>query len=241
MSPTDPPPEPAADDEDDAPDLLIWGALATICCCPPYGIAAIAASHRARALRAEGDLAGSAEAHARAARHLRLSVVYGVIANLLGLLLIGGALYFLYVHWDDLVRGDPLSSSRAPLGQALGGLALVLHRPLTRLRRPLVVGLAIAGIGSLALVDPATSPLVPRCLFRDLTNLHCPGCGTLRGLHLALRGDLAAAWRWNPAVFALATASPWLLLPISHRARRRIGLLVLALLVGFGIARNAIP
>ncbi len=61
----------------------------------------------------------------------------------------------------------------------------------------LVAG-ALAGIVALFAVDPASSAFFPRCPFHALTGLHCPGCGTLRGLHQLLHGNLRAAFLLNP-------------------------------------------
>lgn len=40
--------------------------------------------------------------------------------------------------------------------------------------------------------------LFPPCPFRALTGFHCPGCGTLRGLHQLLHGHLLGALSFNP-------------------------------------------
>ena len=50
-------------------------------------------------------------------------------------------------------------------------------------------------------VDPASTALAPRCLFKALTGFDCPGCGFQRALHAALHGDFATAWACNPALF----------------------------------------
>ena len=63
----------------------------------------------------------------------------------------------------------------------------------------LVAG-AVALVVFYALVDPATSPFVPRCLFHTLTGLDCPGCGSQRAIHALLRGDVGAAWEYNALV-----------------------------------------
>jgi hypothetical protein len=66
--------------------------------------------------------------------------------------------------------------------------------------------LALAALPVLALLywfDPAQHGFYPRCHFRALTGLDCPGCGGLRATHALLHGDLAAAWRFN-ALFLLA-------------------------------------
>jgi hypothetical protein len=81
--------------------------------------------------------------------------------------------------------------------------------------RILAGGLALlAGVATLYAYDPATRSLFLPCPFHALTGLHCPGCGTLRGLHQLLHGNLWAALRMNPLMvvslpflgFALAAA-----------------------------------
>ena len=67
--------------------------------------------------------------------------------------------------------------------------------------RLLIVALTIATLAALLflrLYNPLTSGLFPPCPFHALTGLHCPGCGTLRGLHQLLHGNLAAAFAFNP-------------------------------------------
>ena len=63
------------------------------------------------------------------------------------------------------------------------------------------VALGLAALPCLALLyfrNPEDSSLYPPCLFYALTGLHCPGCGTLRGLHQLLNGNLLAAFGYNP-------------------------------------------
>lgn len=48
--------------------------------------------------------------------------------------------------------------------------------------------------------DPAEGG-APQCLFRRLTGLDCPGCGSQRALHALLHGEIGKAWRFNPFVF----------------------------------------
>jgi hypothetical protein len=45
--------------------------------------------------------------------------------------------------------------------------------------------------------DPVSTPYYPRCPFRLLTGLYCPGCGSLRAAHSLLHGDLMVAIRMN--------------------------------------------
>ncbi|MCF7955703.1 MAG: DUF2752 domain-containing protein [Phycisphaerae bacterium] len=44
---------------------------------------------------------------------------------------------------------------------------------------------------------PGESGLFPPCPFNAITGLYCPGCGTLRGLHQLLHGNLMAAMGLN--------------------------------------------
>ena len=60
-----------------------------------------------------------------------------------------------------------------------------------------LVSAGAAGLVALVAVDPASSSFFPRCPFHSLTGLHCPGCGTLRGLHQLLHGNLRTAFSLN--------------------------------------------
>src|SRR3970282_358268 len=77
--------------------------------------------------------------------------------------------------------------------------------------------LALLAAGSVALAElylfaPATSGIYPVCPFRALTGWLCPGCGTLRGLHELLHGNLAAAFRFNPLMLLSLPFVAWSLL-----------------------------
>ena len=66
--------------------------------------------------------------------------------------------------------------------------------------RAAYAGLALLGAAGLAFLyffDPRVSGLYPVCPFLGLTGCYCPGCGTLRALHLLLRGDVAGALGYN--------------------------------------------
>ncbi len=70
----------------------------------------------------------------------------------------------------------------------------------------LLLGLA-AGAALLLAFDPQSASGYPPCMFRRLTGLYCPGCGSTRGLARLLRLDLAGAWSFNPM---LVLAGPYL-------------------------------
>ncbi len=80
---------------------------------------------------------------------------------------------------------------------------------------PSVHALALAAVGGLLLAAAAALPLdapplsLFACPFRAATHLPCPGCGCTRAFHFAVRGQLAAAFSFNPlgALLAIACAA----------------------------------
>jgi len=123
----------------------------------------------------------------------------------------------------------------------------------TRARQPwklLLLGVCLAcGVVLLFACDPAASAIFPPCPFRALTGLRCPGCGTLRGLHQLLHGNLIAALRLNPLmVLSLPFLAYGLLDEVVYRARgyrllrAQCGAgpvwLLLALILAFWVLRN---
>lgn len=99
--------------------------------------------------------------------------------------------------------------------------------------------------------DPATAGFYPSCPFLQLTGWQCAGCGSLRGLHQLLHGNLAAALHLNPLMvislpfllfgwvlesFQWFTDRPLLTLRLSSRWVWAY----VALLVGFTLVRNLI-
>src|SRR4030095_3206655 len=58
----------------------------------------------------------------------------------------------------------------------------------------LLVWLSIAmGATYLFIFDPGKTGFFPACPFRTLTGFTCPGCGSTRGLHRLLHGDIVSA------------------------------------------------
>jgi hypothetical protein len=87
-------------------------------------------------------------------------------------------------------------------------IATQSHKPDT-LQHAIFLALACAVIiasftlsvgGSQKVTLPGIGLSLPSiCQFRNITGIDCPGCGLSRGfIHLA-HGDLAGAWRFNPA------------------------------------------
>ncbi|MDE6395317.1 MAG: DUF2752 domain-containing protein [Duncaniella sp.] len=93
---------------------------------------------------------------------------------------------------------------------------------IVRRHRVLATALIIIAVAALltlyGLVDPA-SGLYPRCAFKLVTGLDCPGCGSQRAIHALLHGDIASAWRSNAMlIFGLPTVA---LLLVARAIRHR--------------------
>jgi hypothetical protein len=77
---------------------------------------------------------------------------------------------------------------------------------INRIKEPrrfsLISGILVFASMILYAYDPATASLYPDSPFRELTGLYCPGCGTLRGLHQILHGNVKAAFALNPLMVA---------------------------------------
>jgi len=57
--------------------------------------------------------------------------------------------------------------------------------------------------GILYFLSPYDSGVYAPCPFNALTDLYCPGCGTLRGLHELLHGHIGIAFGLNPLMVLL--------------------------------------
>jgi hypothetical protein len=71
-------------------------------------------------------------------------------------------------------------------------------------RRIIGWSLALVAIGVIvvlyAIFDPATNALFPKCPFKMLTGLECPGCGSQRAIHRLLNLDFQGAISQNVLV-----------------------------------------
>ena len=50
---------------------------------------------------------------------------------------------------------------------------------------------------------PTEYAFYPRCVFKQMTGMDCPGCGSTRAMHHLLHGRVAEAFKLNPILFAL--------------------------------------
>lgn len=101
----------------------------------------------------------------------------------------------------------------------------------------------------LLIFEPGKTGFFPACPFRMITGFTCPGCGSTRGLHRLLHGDLVGAFEFNPLMvlslpFLLYALSRYTLAAVSgrpyqrhHLAPRYIWMLV-AVIMGFWFFRN---
>ena len=114
-----------------------------------------------------------------------------------------------------------------------------------------VIWALLAGAATyLFLVDPARSGAYPPCLFRLLTGLQCPGCGSIRALHQLMHGHPVIAFELNPLllvalpflVFAFLRFNPsfvrYYSAKIESNSPVRLGWLMVALVICFWIFRN---
>lgn len=77
-----------------------------------------------------------------------------------------------------------------------------------------------AAVGVYFILDPSISPIFPKCPFKALTGLKCPGCGSQRAIHALLHGDLAAAWRFN-ALLVVTIPVLAVMIPVQCMRRKR--------------------
>lgn len=119
-----------------------------------------------------------------------------------------------------------------------------------RRRKLLTAAVCIAAVAFIliyAFFDPATYHY-PRCGFRMLTGLSCPGCGSQRALHALLTGNPAEALKLN-ALFVAELPVIGLLLVSNlpgkrfHRLKQLLNtrifiLLLLATIIIWTVVRN---
>ena len=66
--------------------------------------------------------------------------------------------------------------------------------------------MAVGVVVGLYFLDPVKYVLMPKCPFKMLTGLSCPGCGIQRAIHALLHGDVAGAVKYN---FFLVYSGPY--------------------------------
>jgi hypothetical protein len=82
---------------------------------------------------------------------------------------------------------------------------------------------------------------LPRCVFHELSGLHCPGCGATRALHALAHGQIMQALWCNALLVALVLALPaWILAgrKLSSRMQVRLAWLIAGAFLAFFLLRN---
>ena len=81
-------------------------------------------------------------------------------------------------------------------------------------QRLLVVSAIVVGLTVLYFFDPMHNVWMPKCPFKLLTGLQCPGCGGQRAVYALLHGHFSEALRYN---YFLVYAGPYALLFVVQR------------------------
>lgn len=127
---------------------------------------------------------------------------------------------------------------------------MTLPQPILTERRPLpralVIALAAAAMLSAGLLFRLVDDLgslwwLPRCVFHELTGLHCPGCGATRAVHALAHGQVLRALSCNALLVGLVLALPaWLVIGsgISSRTQTRLAWLIAGAFIVFFVIRN---
>jgi hypothetical protein len=96
----------------------------------------------------------------------------------------------------------PLDSQRAEIGPgAVVRPDPLYHRTILLLSLAVIVLSVVLSVrgGTRVILPGLGLPLPELCMMKKYTNLGCPGCGMTRCFISLGRGDLAAAWSYNPA------------------------------------------
>ena len=83
-----------------------------------------------------------------------------------------------------------------------------------------ILALLLASAVYLFLYEPDGSNVYPKCPFHALTDLHCPGCGSLRASHQILHGNISAAFGLNPLMVLFTPLLGWVIVSQSSVALR---------------------
>ena len=127
---------------------------------------------------------------------------------------------------------------------------MFVDRVVTRRMTATALWVSLAGTSAyLYFFEPGKTGVFPVCPFRALTGLNCPGCGTTRGLHQLLHGNVIAAFEFNPLTMLLLPVAAYALvsytrssitarpLPQFHIPTKYVWLCVVVVL-GFWVFRN---
>ncbi|HSE32689.1 MAG TPA: DUF2752 domain-containing protein [Pyrinomonadaceae bacterium] len=97
--------------------------------------------------------------------------------------------------------------------------------------------------------EPGKSGFFPACMFRTITGLACPGCGSTRALHQLLHGHVGKAFALNPLLvialpilmYVLVRHTAWAISgaePVRNRLPAPVIYAMFYLLLSFWVIRN---
>ncbi len=91
-----------------------------------------------------------------------------------------------------------------------------------------------AAVWTLYRFPPADWPFYPRCMFHQITGCLCPGCGSLRAIHLLLHGQFQAAIQANALLLGSLLAMPLIASWLAWRAHPAFNRFLMQTGNGFG-------
>ena len=121
----------------------------------------------------------------------------------------------------------------------------------SRIKRVIIISTSLLAAGCVYAVFFSKTGIGIPCIFRKITGLMCPGCGTTRMLVSLLKLDFVSAWSYNPVVLCMLPVGV-VLFALGLKRYIADGVnrmtkyetfteyIMIAVLVGFGIVRNII-
>ncbi|MBP8261070.1 MAG: DUF2752 domain-containing protein [Verrucomicrobia bacterium] len=88
---------------------------------------------------------------------------------------------------------------------------------------------------------PVEWPFYPRCMFHQISGCLCPGCGSLRAIHLLLHGQLQAAFQANALLLSSLAAMPLIASWLAWRAHPVFGRSLMHPADGLGSCERGSP
>lgn len=120
-----------------------------------------------------------------------------------------------------------------------------------RLLRVILWTALLAGIGLLYGFFVSRTGIAIPCIFHLVTGLKCPGCGVTRMCVALMHLDFRSAYEYNQMIFILSPVLLFIFLTCvigyirnghweTNRTQNVVLYVCIALLIGFGIARNIV-
>lgn len=87
----------------------------------------------------------------------------------------------------------------------------------------IVIAICVAGWIVMYYCDPIQYQYMPKCIFKLLTGLNCPGCGIQRSIHALLHGNVKEAIQYNYyLVYSFPYALSFLLIWLMPEGRKKV-------------------